>query len=132
MAQTPRTRERRAAFPEAEPTRPRRLFRPDTDIYETDDDVVLTVDMPGVDEDGFDVVLENRVLTIRGRSAFDEHPGYRRIYAEYEDGDYERSFALTEDVDQDRIEATQTNGVLTVRVPKTESAKVKRIAVRVS
>lgn len=106
------------------------VYRPATDIYEDDDRVVIAADMPGVRPDGIDITLERRVLTIRGR--VDDHApdGYRRVYAEYGIGDFERVFTLSEEIDQDRIEARQKDGVLFLELPKAAAAKPKRIEVR--
>src|SRR6516225_6609000 len=91
---------------------PRPRFLPPAEIYETRDDVVVLAEMPGVALDGVDITLERRVLTICGRSAANDHAGYQRVYNEYANGDYERAFTLSENIDRDRIEATLKDGVL--------------------
>ncbi len=98
---------------------------PPADIYETRDNIVVLAEMPGVPPDGVDITLERRVLTIRGRSATNEHTGYQRVYSEYADGDYERVFTLSENIDRERIEATLKDGVLHLVLPKAETAKAK-------
>jgi len=108
-----------------ERTRERPVFTPNTDIYETEGDVVLVADMPGVDESSVEVSLEDRVLTIVGRTRDFTHDGYRRVYAEFERGDYQRSFVLSDRADGDAIEASVKNGVLSVRVPKAKPATRK-------
>jgi HSP20 family molecular chaperone IbpA len=77
-----------------------------------------------------DVTLERRVLTIRGRSATGDHAGYQRVYSEYADGDYERVFTLSENIDRDRIEATLKDGVLNLVLPKAESARARKIELK--
>src|SRR6266478_5229841 len=98
MAQEVRTVDQRT--PTATENRERRanrpVFVPPSDIYETKDSIVVLAEMPGVAPDGVDITLERRVLTIRGRSAANEHAGYQRVYNEYADGDYERAFTLSE------------------------------------
>lgn len=106
------------------------VYRPATDIFETDDHIVLIADMPGVSPGDVEVTLERRVLTIRGYAHPPAPEGYRQIYSEYGIGDYERVFTLTEDIDQDGIRATTSNGVLRLELPKTASARPKRIAVK--
>ena len=69
---------------------PRPVFMPPADIYETKDSIVVLAEMPGVSSKGVDISLELRVLTIRGRSAPQDHRKYQRVYNEYSDGDYER------------------------------------------
>lgn len=115
-----------------EPAHSAQRYLPDTDIYETDDHMVLVADMPGVRPDDVDITLERRVLTIRGRVAAPVHDGYRRFHIEYGEGDFERAFTLSQEIDRDRIEADYTNGVLTVKLPKTESAKTRKIEVKVA
>lgn len=113
-----------------ETTRPTAIFVPDTDVYETEDQVVVVADMPGVAPDGVDVTLERRVLTIRGHVPSEAHDDYRRIHAEYGQGDFERVFTLSEEIDRDRIEASHKNGVLTLKMPKAASAKTQKIRVK--
>src|SRR3546814_10866427 len=84
---------------QGEVTRSAVVYRPDTDIYETEDHVVLVADMPGVAPADVDVNLERRVLTIRGHVHRQAHDGYRRVHAEYGEGDYERVFTLSEEID---------------------------------
>jgi HSP20 family protein len=117
---------------ERERTAPRPVFLPPADIYETKDSIVVMAEMPGVPPDGVDITLERRVLTIRGRSAPNEHSGYQRVYNEYADGDYERVFTLSDNIDRDRIEATLKDGVLHLTLPKAEAARARRIELKAS
>jgi HSP20 family protein len=116
-------RERRAERP---------VFVPPSDIYETPDSIVVLAEMPGVAPDGVDITLERRVLTIRGRCAANNHGGYQPVYNEYTDGDYERVFTLSENIDRERIEATLKDGVLHLVLPKAETAKARRIELKAS
>jgi HSP20 family protein len=110
------------------PSRP--VFLPPADIYETTNHIVVMAEMPGVPPDGVDITLERRVLTIRGRSAPSEHSGYQRVYNEYADGDYERVFTLSDNIDRDRIEAALRDGVLHLTLPKAEAARARRIELK--
>ena len=112
------------------PSRP--VFLPPADIYETKDSIVVLAEMPGVPPEGVDLTLERRVLTIRGRSAAGDHTGYQRVYNEYTDGDYERVFTLSENIDRDRIEAKLKDGVLHLVLPKAETAKARRIELKMT
>lgn len=105
------------------------VARPRVDILETEHEVILLADMPGVKPTDVDVRFENGELTVHGRRTT-SHPGKRRALWEYEPAHYHRAFRLTEDVAADRIEAELKNGVLTVRLPKAEAAKPRRIAVK--
>ncbi len=95
-----------------------RAFIPRTDIYETNDKVVLFADMPGVDAKSVDVQVEKNILTINGSvkpETFDKHS---LAFAEYEVGDYQRRFTLSNEVDVSKIEAMVKNGVLRLNLPK--------------
>ncbi|MBN1521612.1 MAG: Hsp20/alpha crystallin family protein [Candidatus Aureabacteria bacterium] len=106
------------------------VFTPKVDIWETEDDIHLIAEMPGVDEKNVDINLEDQTLTILGRVMPDEMEGYEKVYSEYHVGNYERSFTVAQDIDRDKIKATMKQGVLTLVVPKSESAKPKRIEVK--
>ena len=116
---------------DAERTRNRKAYIPRADIYETQDNIVVVADMPGVDENSVDIMLEKNVLTINGYIESLETPeNYGLAYAEYEVGDYQRSFTLSNQIDQDKIEATVKNGVLRLRLPKAGPAKARKIMVK--
>ena len=115
-----------------ERTRTRPVFVPPTDIYETQNNVVLLVDMSGVAPDAVDITLEKRTLAIYGHAKDQQHQNYRQVYAEYGDGDYERVFTLSEDIDRDGIEASQKNGVLRLVLPKVAPAKTRKIQLKMA
>jgi HSP20 family protein len=114
---------------EAERTRAKPAFIPRVDIYETNDAVALIADMPGVDENSVDITLEKNVLTINGYVEPERPEGYSLAYAEYRVGDYQRSFNLSNEIDQENIEATMKDGVLHLHLPKAEPT-TKKIAVQ--
>ncbi|MDX3807929.1 MAG: Hsp20/alpha crystallin family protein [Bosea sp. (in: a-proteobacteria)] len=132
MAQELQTTDRKvpSKLDGSERTRSRQVFVPRADIYETTDQVVLLVDMPGVASDGVDITLEKRTLAIRGYAADQQRESYRQIYAEYGAGDYERVFTLSEDIDRDGIEASQKDGVLRLVLPKAAPAKARKIELK--
>jgi HSP20 family molecular chaperone IbpA len=115
-----------------ERTRTRPVYTPRTDIFETDDGLVILADIPGVSADGVDVTLERNVLTIRGRTEDSPPQGFSPVYLEYQPGDYERVFTLSEDIEAERIEASVKDGVLRLFLPKAGPAQTKRIQVRAS
>ena len=115
---------------DSESMRNRPVFIPQVDIVEDKDIITLVADMPGVDEQGVDINLEKGVLTITGRTETPFRKDYRVIHAEYNLGDYRRSFTLTDAIDHDKIEAAVRNGVLRLKLPKAEKAKPKKITVK--
>ena len=118
------------AVVQTERTRERQVFSPRADVYETGEEIVVMADMPGVQEGSVDITLQKSVLTIQGKVETPTHEGYRLAYGEFEDGDYQRSFALSEGVDRDRIEATVSDGVLRLVLPKAKEAAARKIPVK--
>jgi len=130
MADTALTK-RKAETPEkTERTRDKALFVPRVDIRETDTEVTVVADMPGVDETSVTVDLEGSELTIRGAFVPEVPEGYSLTYQEYETGDYERSFTLGETIDRGGIKAAVRDGVLRLVLPKAKETQPKRIAVK--
>jgi len=115
---------------EMERTRSRRSFVPRADIYETDKEIFVLADVPGANENTIDITLEKNVLTINAYIEPTIPSGFDVAYAEYEEGDYQRSFRLSDEIDRDKIEATVTEGVLRLRLPKSQEAKTKKISVK--
>ncbi|MDZ7843615.1 MAG: Hsp20/alpha crystallin family protein [Anaerolineales bacterium] len=114
-----------------ERTRDWPCFVPRADIFETDDAYLIKLDMPGVDENKIDITLEKNTLTINGYSNVERPEGYSLAAAEYRIGDYERSFRLTDKINQEDIEASYQDGVLKLNLPKAEEAKARKIQVKV-
>jgi HSP20 family molecular chaperone IbpA len=124
------TEKREVAETDAERTRDRLAFVPRADIYETDDEIVVVADMPGVDENTVDITLENNVLTINGYVEMEQPEGLSLAYAEYRVGDYQRAFSLSDQIDREGIEAAVKDGVLRLHLPKITEARVKKIAIK--
>lgn len=114
-----------------ERTRDWPCFIPRADIFETEDAYLIKLDMPGVDENKIDITLEKNTLTINGYSNVERPQGYSLAAAEYRIGDYERSFRLTDKINQEDIEAVYEDGVLKLNLPKAEEAKARKIQVKV-
>jgi len=121
--------EKQVVETEVERTRERPTFVPRADIYENDAAIVVVADMPGVDQDSIDITLEKNTLTINGTVEPAPRGNYSLSHAEYRMGDYTRSFSLTNEIDQDAIEATLKYGVLRLRLPKVTEAQTRKIAV---
>jgi len=119
-----------ASTPEGvERTRPHKVYTPNVDILERKDEIVVTADLPGVDEKSLDINLEKNVLTINGRVDTEVPKEYRLAYSEYGIGDYQRAFTLSDEVDKERIHATIKNGILRLVMPKAAAAKTRKITV---
>src|SRR5262245_29649629 len=103
MSTTTQSIEQPRAATAAAPHRPRRIFSPPVDVVENDGAYVLTVDLPGVAEDGIDVTVERNVLTLSAQRANRTPADHRRLLGEIAHGDYRRTFALPERVDRDAI-----------------------------
>jgi HSP20 family protein len=102
---------------------------PRVDVLETENEFLLLADLPGVRPDDVDVRFEQGELTVHGRRTAAD--GKRRaLHGEYAGANFHRVFAVTDTVAADRIEADLKNGVLTVRLPKVEAVKPRKIAVR--
>ena len=111
-----------------------RVWVPALDVAERGDAYVIHAELPGVSPDQVDVSFEQNVLTIRGTkpASFDvAAEGELRMFAaERVHGSFERSVRVPEFVDADRIEATFSNGLLTITVPKAQAAQPRKITVR--
>ncbi len=104
---------------------------PSVDIKETDAALVMTAELPGIQEDDVHVTVRDGVLTLRGekRSEHDETKDDMHV-AERSYGSFQRAFRLPDTVDEDKIAATFDKGVLTITLPKGDNAKPeKRIAI---
>jgi len=115
---------------EMERTRSRRSFVPRADIYETENEIIVLTDIPGANEETVDITLEKNILSITAYVDAAIPSGFNIAYAEYEEGDYQRSFRLSDEIDRDKIEAVVNEGVLRLRLPKSQGAKTKKIAVK--
>ena len=117
---------RQEAATSASPT----LYRPDVDIRESEHELLLVADLPGARADTIDVHCENGTLTLTAKVEPREPAGGRWLLREYGVGDFRRSFELDERIDVGRISGDYSDGVLTLRLPKRESAQPKRITIR--
>jgi len=113
-----------------ESTHGARVYRPLTDIVGTSNGISLMLEIPGVASGDVDITLEKRVLTIRGKVQATQSDALELAHAEYGEGDFERAFTLSEDLDPAGIEAEMRNGVLTVKLPRAEAAQPRKIAIK--
>ena len=112
-----------------EGTVPARMFAPATDIFETDQSLMVVLEMPGVSKDSVEIGVENDVVRIEGRVDLTKYEGLRPVYGEYNIGHYVRSFHVPRKIDQTGIKAEMQDGVLSVVLPKAEEAKPRKIKV---
>jgi HSP20 family protein len=114
----------------AEQTRPGVVFTPDVDIFETEKELTLLADMPGVKAEDLTIDLRENVLTMDGEVKAPEGSDEIELFREYRTGKYYRQFNLSEVIDQSKIEAKMTDGVLRLQLPKVEAAKPRKISVK--
>lgn len=115
-----------------EQTRPGAVYSPTTDIFENDNSITVLADMPGVKAQDLRIDLRENVLTLTGRVSAPESPNESDVLREYQSGTFFRQFTLSETIDQAKIDAKLTDGVLRLELPKIERAKPRQIAVRTS
>jgi HSP20 family protein len=109
---------------------PESYFLPATDIYETPQELVLVVDLPAVRPEGLAVTVEDNVLVIRGTPAEPPAEAGEVLLQEFATGPFYRAFQLPADFETANVQATLKQGVLTLRLPKSERMKPRRIEVK--
>ncbi len=107
------------------------VMRPAVDIFEDEGGITLHADMPGVSRDHLNVKVEGDTLTIEGDAEIPMPEGMEPLYADVRATHYQRSFTLGSEMDTEKVEASLKHGVLTLRIPKREEHKPKKIEVRV-
>ena len=120
-------------FARAEPTRSPEAgaWIPSMDVYETEDEIVVTLELPGIEPGDVEVSVEDSTLTVSGTRAFSNEVNedrYHRVERRY--GSFSRSISLPQSVDTEKVEAAFDKGVLTVEVRKVERAKPKKIEIK--
>ena len=107
-------------------------FYPRADLVESEDDYKASLELPGINKEDFNISVRDGLLTVSGdkkieNGAKEEHE--YRLYERYS-GSFNRSFELPDDVNEEAIEADYSNGVLTIRLPKSEKAKPREIPIK--
>jgi HSP20 family protein len=103
---------------------------PSVDLAQTDDEYIVTADLPGMSKKDIDLTVENNILTLSGERSFErkeDGPRFDRIERAY--GKFSRTFHLPTNVDVNAVKATFEEGVLTVTIPKAEEAKSRQIEI---
>lgn len=106
-------------------------WRPALDIEETDNEFIVRMDLPGMNKKDIHVSVDNNVLTIRGERRREREDKDRNYYcAERFYGQFQRSFTLPTDIDENKIHAEYKDGVLTITLPKTEEARARVVEIK--
>jgi len=105
-------------------------WNPSVDIYEIDNELILTAEIPGLDEKDIEIQIEDNNLSIKGEKQFateTKEENYRRVERSY--GSFCRSFSLPGHIDQEKIKADHENGVLKITMPKKKELKPKTVKI---
>ncbi len=107
-------------------------WSPPVDIYETEDDIVISAEVPGMDKEDVDIQVRDNTLILKGERKLEKpekEEGYHRVERVY--GAFSRTFMLPSTVDQDKISATYDRGVLHIKMPKAVKAKPQQIKIEI-
>ncbi len=108
----------------------RPVFCPHVDLVDTSDAIVLWADLPGVDENTIDVTLEKNTLTLKAAVEAPGFDGMKPVLREYAVGNFERTFVISDEISRDQIEATVSQGVLKLVLPKSKTAAMQKVTVK--
>lgn len=105
-------------------------IRMPVDIFEDETGITVLADMPGVSRERLDVQIDNNTLSIQGKTEIPVPDGMEALYADVRSTRYQRSFALSSELDGSKADASLKDGVLALRIPKREEHKARKIEVR--
>lgn len=125
-----KVKEKQEVAAPAEQTLEGLVFTPEVDIFETEKAITLLADIPGVTPEKLTIDLRDNVLTIAGDVDRQETSAEESLVMEYETGRYYRQFTLSEVIDQNKIDANLSQGVLRLNLPKVEKATPRKIAIK--
>ena len=106
-------------------------WTPAVDIYETEHELFLTAELPGIEDNDIEIKIEDNTLTLKGERKFEKETkkeNYHRVERSY--GSFYRSFSIPAYIDQDKIKAEHEQGILKVSLPKKHDLKPRKIEVR--
>jgi HSP20 family protein len=121
---------RQADLLQREGRRPEIVLRPATDIFEDDDGITLQIDMPGASKDRLTLQVNRDRLDLEAELRLDMPEGMEALYADVRSTRYQRTFALSGELETDKVEANLKDGVLTMRIPKRPEIRPRKIEVR--
>ncbi|MBU2644396.1 Hsp20/alpha crystallin family protein [bacterium] len=122
--------EKKEVQTQSEPTVPGKVYLPTTDIVETDKELLVYMDMPGVSKDKLKIQLEKNVIAIEGEIDATPYSDLKPLYTEYNIGHFSRRFELSNEIDQAAINAGINDGVLLLTLPKIPEKQPRSIAVK--
>ena len=105
-------------------------WAPSVDIYETESELVMTAEVPGIDEKDVEIKIEDNTLTLKGERKFEKETkeeNYHRIERSY--GSFYRAFTLPNSIDPDKIHAEHENGILKITMPKRQELKPRKVKI---
>jgi HSP20 family protein len=123
-------KEKKEVSTPAELTKPGLVFNPAVDIFETERELTLLADLPGVKAKDLKIDLKDNVLTLTADETPLEGSGEKDVFREYRNGSYYRQFSLSDTIDQSKIDAVIKDGVLRLTLPKVEAATPRKIAIK--
>ena len=118
------------ASPTARTEESGRVWRPLVDLFENEDALMLRLDLPGIDQEKLDIELAGEELVVRGERAWASPEEGSCVHSERPFGQFHRGFRLGIPIEHDRVEASYKDGVLTVTLPKAETTKPRKVAVK--
>ena len=121
--------EKKEVQTKSEPTIPGKVYLPNTDIVETEKELLVYMDLPGVSKDNLKIKIEKNVLAIDGEINSEPYFNLKPLYTEYNIGHFSRDFELSNEIDQNEIKANMTDGVLLLKLPKVPEKQPKMITV---
>jgi len=125
-----KVREKQELTTPAEQTTPGVVFTPQVDIFETEKEITLLADIPGVKSEKLNIDLRDNILTMTGDIEPVEASDEEDVLIEYETGRFYRQFTLSEVIDQNKIDAKLGDGVLRLTLPNVEKATPRKIAIK--
>ncbi len=111
-------------------TRAETAMLPAVDIFEDEGGITLHADMPGISKERLNVSVEGNLLSIEGDAELSTPEGMEALHADVRSTHYQRSFTLSSEMDTEKVDASLKNGVLTLRIPKKEELKPRKIEIQ--
>jgi HSP20 family protein len=131
MTETQEVATRESTEVQRQEREPERVLLPPVDVFEDTEGITLQADMPGVSRDRLTLQVSEGTLLLEGDARIEMPEGMEALYADVRSTHYRRSFALSGELETDKIDASLKDGVLKLRIPKAEHAKPRKIDVKI-